>query len=1346
MKLNKIMLFVFAICFLFITSSIAIVVNPPVIVRDFTSAGTYYHSSGNLAYFAVDHVMTFTQVVVDSTYVEFNNTKFNISSPNRINISLSYLGTTMNGSSGTTIISFYAQTTAGNARFNISGLTSSRTYTIYKNNATMVNATANSTGWIYFTNSVWTTAYFNIKLLGVLPTVTTNASTGVEETNATLHGYLNNDGGDDCTVGFQYGTTTSYGNTWMDDNSYIYAVGDHATGKIYQYWKSNLTKKAESADYGGSIFGLTQDDTYIYIGGETTQKVYQYWKSNLTKKAETLSYGGNIRVVTDDSTYIYVGGQTTKKVYQYWKSNMTFKAMSADYGGSIYGIAEDSTYIYAAGGTTKKVYQYWKSNLTKKAESADYGGTVYVLIDDSTYVYMGGGTTNKVYQYWKSNLTKKAESADYGGIIWSLSEDSSYIYVGGATTVRVRQYWKSNMTYKSQTASYGGTIYALILDDTYVYAAGVTTNKVYQYWKSNLIKKAETLSYGETIYALSNQEEFTSGKTFNYTNLVGLTPGQLYHYRAVATNSNGTSYGSDMTLLTKPNEPTALTITDTASGQQTLTWTHGTGYNRSVVRGTIGSYPTTSHTGTAIYNNTGNSVVRTGLTYGNDWYYRVWEYTVYGSSFKFSDTYTQSHLKVANTSTVTTNATLGIEETNATLKGFLTNNGSATAICGFWYDTDSGLPYATNHSNGVVANHTAFIYNAPLSPGTRYYARAWASNAMGFVYGSETSFVTKPNAPDTASFTITSNTRSLDLSWTKGAGTNTTLILRKQGAYPLTKTDGTIVYNGTGSTYSNTGLTPGVGYGYRAWSYTVWGTTWQFSDLNASISEITKPEGPIHGNASMIAMNPNGTLKIRLNWTKGSGANTTIVVKNTNHYPTSWTDGTIIYNGTGTYTNVSLSIGATDYYKAWSYAAWIINPHWYEISANATNISLPGGGLLINCFDETTHVNLTFDVKISNPSGTSVFESVSNVNTLVVNASLCPQGDNIQVTISATGYQSRPYLLDIYPGIIYLLNSYLPNVSAPADEGEATPETNLSYIFVITVVGEQYEYGTSPPIEGVRVSVKRYINTTGTFVDVGSMLTDANGQCSIYLRLNVGYKIFCNKSGFYDSITDFTTDLNIRTKTCRIHVIVPGIPTYKIFNDIITFNAVMYNGSFILINYDDTNHTTINTHIYVYEIYNNTRTLVFTFIRVGDQTFQENATPINKSRTYLVELFYNNSNVFDMTSPVYLTVLPIELFTPGFTKPDFNDRINKVFGPPSILASWWTVITVAFALILLGSLGPFNTPFAIILSGASVLGMEGIGAILFINTVNVALIAIGPVAIFIGMIYWMTKGDGETTL
>jgi hypothetical protein len=286
--------------------------------------------------------------------------------------------------------------------------------------------------------------------------------------------------------------TLSYGGyiyAMAIDSTYIYAGGG-TTLRVYQYWKSNMTKKAQTASYGGVIVAIAVDATYMYVGGATTNKVYQYWKSNLTKKAETLTYGGginNINAVND--TYLYAGGTTTQKVYQYWKSNLTKKAETLAYGGSIRAIVIDDTFIYACGLATYKVYKYWISNMTKKTESGSYGAHLLTLQIDDTYIYAGGDTTQKVYKYWKSNLTKITESADLGGGVKSLAlayggaVDANYIYASGGEAKKVYKLWKSNLTEKAETLTYGGTISAVVEDDTYVYAGGDTTYKVYQYWK-----------------------------------------------------------------------------------------------------------------------------------------------------------------------------------------------------------------------------------------------------------------------------------------------------------------------------------------------------------------------------------------------------------------------------------------------------------------------------------------------------------------------------------------------------------------------------------------------------------------------------------------------------------------------------------------------------------------------------------------------------------------------------------------------------------------------------------------------------------------------------------------------
>lgn len=53
-----------------------------------------------------------------------------------------------------------------------------------------------------------------------------------------------------------------------------------------------------------------------------------------------------------------------------------------------------------------------------------------------------------------------------------------------------------------------------------------------------------TTAYGTTAVAGTGMR---TGDTFSYT-LTTLTPGQTYHYRAWATNADGTGYGSDVTF------------------------------------------------------------------------------------------------------------------------------------------------------------------------------------------------------------------------------------------------------------------------------------------------------------------------------------------------------------------------------------------------------------------------------------------------------------------------------------------------------------------------------------------------------------------------------------------------------------------------------------------------------------------------------------------------------------------------------------------------------------------------------------------------------------------------------
>jgi hypothetical protein len=112
---------------------------------------------------------------------------------------------------------------------------------------------------------------------------------------------------------------------------------------------SYLSKVAESASYGGSIYSITSDDNYLYVGGYGSNKVWKLNKSDLSKVSESIDYGGGINSITSDDNFLYVGGSTTQRVYKLNKSDLSKVSESIDYGGAIYSITSDDNYLYVGG-------------------------------------------------------------------------------------------------------------------------------------------------------------------------------------------------------------------------------------------------------------------------------------------------------------------------------------------------------------------------------------------------------------------------------------------------------------------------------------------------------------------------------------------------------------------------------------------------------------------------------------------------------------------------------------------------------------------------------------------------------------------------------------------------------------------------------------------------------------------------------------------------------------------------------------------------------------------------------------------------------------------------------------
>ena len=195
---------------------------------------------------------------------------------------------------------------------------------------------------------------------------------------------------------------------------------------------------------------------------------------------------------------------------------------------------------------------------------------------------------------------------------------------------------------------------------------------------------------------------------------------------------------------------------------------------------------------------------------------------------------------------VTTDAATSVEETTATLNGTLTDDGGEGTQYRFEYDTDSGSPYTffTSWSSNITSVQSFSTGISSLSKGTKYYFRAQAKNSIDTSSGSELTFLTKPDEPTALSATANSSSR-IDLSWTKGAGANNTMVRRKQGSHPTSVSDGSEVYFSTGDSTSDTSLSASTTYFYSAWSE-VSGSQ-QYSDAYATANATTPAaaEAPI---------------------------------------------------------------------------------------------------------------------------------------------------------------------------------------------------------------------------------------------------------------------------------------------------------------------------------------------------------------------------------------------------------------------------------------------------------------------------------------------------------------------
>ena len=149
----------------------------------------------------------------------------------------------------------------------------------------------------------------------------------------------------------------------------------------------------------------------------------------------------------------------------------------------------------------------------------------------------------------------------------------------------------------------------------------------------------------------------------------------------------------------------------------------------------------------------------------------------------------------------------------------------------------------------------------------------------------EVVFLMRPT--NTSSISNSSGPNWINVSWTSGSGANASVVVRKEGSYPSSPSDGTEVYNGTLSYYNDTGIS-GTYY-YRVWSWANWsneGTEYNkfssgYSDAEATASNslpVFSNENP--SNNSIDVAITQATVNVTIEDTDVHTFNWTIEVSN----------------------------------------------------------------------------------------------------------------------------------------------------------------------------------------------------------------------------------------------------------------------------------------------------------------------------------------------------------------------------------------------------------------------------------------------------------------------------------
>jgi hypothetical protein len=340
--------------------------------------------------------------------------------------------------------------------------------------------------------------------------------------------------------------------------------------------------------------------------------------------------------------------------------------------------------------------------------------------------------------------------------------------------------------------------------------------------------------------------------------LTNLSANTTYYLRSYATNTSGTTYGSQITFSTPPlpvitaSTPTGVTYTSFTVPVAITASSVNNNLISSGVYTSLSNPPTTSNfyrQQTSVSTTVGNytytfSTSNGFLSAGTTYYIRPYlldNYLNYYWGNTVVATTPPGTAAVCTTYAVSGVSTPTVSTSSATLSGKITLDGGVISSYGICYGTTSS-PTITGTKVSSTCTSTACLQTfsstvTNLTPNTTYYARFFATNEQGTSYGNEVTFTTPvynytgvPLVTTNAITSIISTGATFSGTVTNNGGSNCSALSGCRGwAYSSsnpnpTRSDlyvdesvNTQTIAGT-FTRNATGLTPGTTYYVRAYA------------------------------------------------------------------------------------------------------------------------------------------------------------------------------------------------------------------------------------------------------------------------------------------------------------------------------------------------------------------------------------------------------------------------------------------------------------------------------------------------------------------------------------------------